>query len=57
MAELLKREGVLESTEVLAMNEHFVRHFSNHSLATHTFYTEGKTPEQVVAEIVEIIQK
>jgi shikimate kinase len=34
---------------------HFVTHHSNYDLAKHIVYTEGKTPEETCAEIVEII--
>jgi hypothetical protein len=32
-----------------------VTHHSNYDLAKHIVYTEGKTPEETCAEIVEII--
>lgn len=41
---------------VVALNEHFVRHPSNTRLATHTVYTEGKTPEEVRDEIVALVK-
>ena len=45
----LRAEGVAE------LNEHFVRHPSNARLATHTVYTEGKTPEDVRDELVALV--
>lgn len=42
-------EGVAE------LNEHFVEHPSNSWLATHTVYTEGKTPEDVRDEVVALV--
>src|SRR5262249_34408302 len=33
-------------------NEHFVRHHSNHDLATLVVYTQGKTPEETCEEIL-----
>lgn len=37
------------------LNEHFVRHPSNSRLATHTVYTEGKTPEDVRDEVMALV--
>jgi hypothetical protein len=34
------------------MNTRFVKHPSNHELATITVYTEGKTPEATCQEIL-----
>jgi shikimate kinase len=39
--------------EVVALNEYFVRHHSNSSLAKIIVYTKGKTPEETCDEIVE----
>lgn len=39
--------------EVLRLNEHFVKHPSNHLLAKMVVYTKGKTPEETCAEIIE----
>jgi len=44
-----------ETEGVAALNEHFVRHPSNARLATHTVYTEGKTPEEVGDELVALV--
>ena len=38
-------------------HEHFVKHHSNYDLAKHIVYTEGKTPAETCAEIVEIVAK
>lgn len=39
--------------EVLQLNEHFVKHPSNHLLAKIVVYTKDKTPEETCAEIIE----
>ena len=36
-------------------HQYFVRHPSNYQLATHTVYTQGKTPEETVGEILALI--
>jgi len=36
-----------------AVNEHFIRHHSNYDLAKHIVYTEGKTPEETTAEVLQ----
>ncbi len=53
------RFGKLLQTEVgevderlFAINEHFVKHPSNHRLAKMTIYTNGKTPEETCTEIM-----
>jgi hypothetical protein len=38
--------------EIVQMNTRFVKHPSNHELATITVYTEGKTPEATCQEIL-----
>ncbi len=40
---------------VAALNEHFVRHSSSSRLATHTLYTEGKTPEDVRDDVLALV--
>lgn len=47
---LLREVGQVDS-RLLGVNEHFVKHPSNHRLATLTIYTEGKTPAETCAEI------
>jgi shikimate kinase len=51
---LNERTGGVVS-EGFDFHEHFVTHHSNYDLAKHIVYTEGKTPEETCAEIVEII--
>ena len=45
------RNGGVESNG-LDFNEHFVKHHSNHDLATIVVYTEGKSPEETRDEIL-----
>jgi len=42
---------------LLDVNEHFVKHPSNHKLAKIVVYTKDKTPEETCAEIIEKIQR
>ena len=46
-----------EDSDVIGMNDYFVRHPSNAELATHTVYTEGKTPEEIRDEILSLMDK
>lgn len=39
----------------IEFNEHYVKHHSSHDLATHTVYTEGRTPEQTRDEILGLL--
>ncbi|UAJ74556.1 AAA family ATPase (plasmid) [Synechocystis sp. PCC 7339] len=39
----------------LNINEHFVRHHSNHDLAKFTVYTKAKTPEETCNEILQLV--
>jgi hypothetical protein len=48
---LLNEVGKID-TELLALNEHFVRHPSNSKLAKKIIYTEGKTPEEINQDIL-----
>jgi len=48
---LADRQGS-SSQDILELNAHFVRHHSNHSLATHVVYTNGKTPEETADEVM-----
>ena len=50
-----RQEGFEVWPDVLELMEHFVRHPSNRSLAKHVIYTQGKTPEQSCAEIIQLI--
>jgi len=52
---LLEEEVGTVDPAILAMNAHFVRHPSNHQLATHIVFTEGKTPEETGAEILQLL--
>lgn len=54
-AALLREEVGAVDPELLRVNEHFVRHPSNHRLAKIVIYTNGKTPEETCAEILERI--
>ena len=51
-SELLLNEVGKIDTELLELNEHFVRHPSNAKLAKKIFYTEGKTPEEINQDIL-----
>jgi shikimate kinase len=51
---LNQRTGGVVS-EGFDFHEHFVTRHSNYDLAKHIVYTEGKTPEETCAEIVEFI--
>jgi hypothetical protein len=53
---LNERTGGVVS-EGFDFHEHFVTHHSNYDLAKHIVYTEGRTPEETCAEIVEIITR
>jgi shikimate kinase len=39
----------------MEINEHFIRHRSNHELAKRVVYTKGKTPEETCEEIAAVI--
>jgi shikimate kinase len=51
-AALLQREVGEVNPDLLKLNETFTRHPSNHQLAKMTIYTEGKTPDETVEEII-----
>lgn len=53
MTELLQREVGHVDADVLCVNETFVKHPSNHLLAKIVVYTNGQTPEETCAEILE----
>jgi shikimate kinase len=55
-SELLIREVGKTDPELLQLNEHFVRHPSNHLLAKKTIYTEDKKPAEIADEIINWIQ-
>lgn len=50
---LLEREVGTVDPELLKVNEHFVKHPSNHRLATLAVYTGGKSPDETCAEILD----
>jgi shikimate kinase len=45
-----QRRVLVDSVEI---EEHFVKHHSNHDLATITVYTQGKTPQETSDEILQ----
>ncbi|MBE2182182.1 MAG: shikimate kinase [Anaerolineae bacterium] len=51
--QLLQHEVGTVSPELLSLNEHFVKHPSNHKLGKIVVYTQGKTPEETAREIIE----
>lgn len=51
--QLLDNEGIDIDPELLKVNEHFVKHSSNHTLAKLTIYTNGKTPAETCNEILQ----
>lgn len=51
--ELLLREVGMVDEGFFGVNEHFVKHPSNYRLAKLVVYTNGKTPEETCAEIVQ----
>jgi len=53
---LLEREVGKVDPELLDLNEHFVKHPSNHQLAKMIIYTQGKSPEETCDEILEKIK-
>jgi shikimate kinase len=54
-AALLQREFGTVDPALLQVNEHFVRHPSNHRLAKIVVYTDGKTPDETCAEVLQRI--
>ena len=55
-SELMIREVGKIDPELLQLNEHFVRHPSNHLLAKKTIYNEDKKPAEIADEIINWIQ-
>ncbi len=49
---LLEKELGKAEPDLLESNVHFVSHPSNYQLATHIFYTEGKTPQETCEEVL-----
>lgn len=54
VATLRERRGEIVSGEI-DFHEHFVRHRSNYALAKHIIYTNGKSPDESSAEIVDLV--
>ncbi len=55
-SELLINEVGKIDEELLALNEHFVRHPSNGLLAKKTFFTEGKSAKATAQEILDWVE-
>lgn len=55
-ADLLQREMGAVDPELLKLNESFVRHPSNRTLAKMIVYTNGKTLEEIHAEVVGLLK-
>jgi len=55
-SELLEKEVGKVDPKLLDLNEHFVKHPSNHQLAKLTVYTQGKSPEETCDEILKMIK-
>ena len=53
---LLEHIGQVDEA-LLAVNEHFVKHHSNHDLAKIVVYTNGKTPKQTCQEILKKLDR
>ncbi|HKI55193.1 MAG TPA: hypothetical protein VJ987_13780 [Anaerolineales bacterium] len=51
--QILHARNTYVSDDQWAVNELFVRHHSNYDLAKHIVYTEGKTPEDTSAEVLQ----
>jgi shikimate kinase len=53
--ELAEEHGETLTEDILASNEHFIRHPSNQMLAKMVVYTKDKTPQETADEIVALI--
>ncbi|HSM71547.1 MAG TPA: hypothetical protein VK851_08395 [Anaerolineales bacterium] len=53
---ILHARNKCTSEDQCAVNELFVRHHSNYELAKHIVYTEGKTPEDTSAEVLQWVR-
>ncbi len=40
----------------LDLNEHFIKHHSNHDLAKFVVYTKGKSPQETLYEIIKVLR-
>ena len=47
--------ALLEKSDELDINEHFIRHPSNYKLANHIVYTQGKSPQETRDEILALL--
>lgn len=54
---LLRSESIEPSAEMMKLNEDFVRNPSNAKLAKLAIYTEGRSPEDSCAQIIDWIEK
>ena len=52
---LLQRENGYVDPAVLDLNAHFVRHPSNARLAKQTVYTNGRTPDEICAALLQTL--
>jgi shikimate kinase len=55
--QILHARNTYASEDQWAVNEHFIRHHSNYDLAKHIVYTEGKTPEDTSAEVLQWVRE
>lgn len=53
---LMEEIGEIDQA-LFGVNEHFVKNPSNHKLATMIIYTNGKTPDETCAEILQKLRK
>ena len=56
-AQMLMEEVGEVNSALFAVNEHFVKHPSNHLLAKMVVYTNDKTPEETCDEIVQRLEE
>jgi hypothetical protein len=56
LEELLTREVGNVDPALLSLNAQFVKHPSNHRLATMTIYTHNQTPDETCAEILSVLK-
>ena len=54
--QLLHSRNRYATTDQWAVNEHLVQHHSNYDLAKHIVYTNGKTPEDTSAEVLQWVR-
>ena len=56
LGQLLLREVGTIDPRLFGLNEHFVKHSSNHMLAKIVIYTNNKTPDETCAEILQRLE-